>query len=277
MYLERAERTLAVAPDPAVESYLCLIKGIHYANVGDWGAGEPCILRAIELADRLGYRRRSEEARSVLAYNRGLRGRVAEAFELAEAVYRSSQRGDPQTRCWSLIERGQAKLTLGRVDDACRDLDAAAALAEGLGQDERMWVSGVQALAELEFGDVARATALAERTLEIMGRRLPLVSAAGAAYAAVTEVCLRLCATAGQERRHRLAAASAACRALTRLADAFPFMRPRALLAEGDLALLLGKETRAEAAFAAAADSARSFDLSAVEEQAQSRRVPRVA
>jgi serine/threonine protein kinase/tetratricopeptide (TPR) repeat protein len=276
-YLERAERTLREAPDPAVESYLCLIKGIHAANVGKWSEGEPSIQRAIEIADRLGYRRRSEEARSVLAYNLGIRGKVAAAFELAEVVYRSSLRGDPQTRCWSLIERAQAKLALGRVDDACRDLEAAAALAEGLGRDERLWVSGVQALAELEFGDVIRATTLADRTLAAIGNRLPLVSASGAAYAAVAEVCLRLCATAGSERPSRLRAAAAACRSLRRLATAFPFMQPRSLLAEGDLALLHGKEAKAEAAYAAAADSARSFELVAVEEQAESRRAPRVA
>jgi hypothetical protein len=135
----------------------------------------------------------------------------------------------------------------------------------------------VQALAELEFGDVNRATTLADRTLAAMGSRLPLVSASGAAYAAVAEVCLRLCATAGSAKGGRLGAAANACRALKRLATAFPFMQPRSLLAEGDLALLLGKEAKAEAAYAAAADSARTFELTALEEQAESRRAPRVA
>src|SRR5262249_15508546 len=153
-YLERAERTLAETPDQAVESYLCLLKGIDCANRGRWSEGEPAMLRAIALAEELGYRRRWEEATSIRAYNLGLRGKTREALEASEAVYRPPWRGAAKTRCWSLTERAQAELVLGRVDDACRDLEAAAALSEGLGRDERLWVSGVQALAELEIGDV---------------------------------------------------------------------------------------------------------------------------
>jgi hypothetical protein len=274
-YRARAERTLAAAPDAAVESYLCLLKGLDHANMGRWTEGEPEILRAIELAERLGYRRRWEEAKSILAYNLGLRGKTEAALEAAEAVYRSSMRGDTQTRCWSLIERAQAKLVFARLEDACRDLEAAAALAEGLGRDERVWVAGVQALAELEVGDVPRATTLADRTLVAMGERLPMVSAAGAAFAAVAEVCLRLYAQAeGAQKKPRLTAAKAACRALERLARSFPFMRARAELAAGDLALHLGKEARASAAFAAAAESARACELSPLVELARGRALP---
>ncbi len=272
-YLERAERCLAAAPDAAVESYLCLLKALDHANMGRWHDGEPWILRAIELADELGYRRRSEEARAILAYNLRLRGKPDEALAMAELVYRSSLRGDPQTRCWSLIERGQSKLALGRVEDACRDLEAAAALADGLGRDERVWVLGVQALAELRAGDLPRATKLADGTLAAMGGRLPLVSATGAAYAALAEACIELHARASEpERPARLKAAVAACRALQQLARVFPFMRAHAELAAGDLALVLGKKTRARLAFEAAVDSARACELSTVEALARSRR-----
>jgi eukaryotic-like serine/threonine-protein kinase len=271
-YLARTERCLAAAPDPAVESYVCLLKGLNHANMGRWTEGQPWIMRAIALADRLGYRRRSEEASSILAYNLGLRGKTQAALETAESVYRSSLRGDPQTRCWSLIERAQAKLALGRVDDACRDLEAAAALAAGLGRDERVWVAGVQAFAELRAGDVLRATKLADGTLAQMRDRLPLVSASGTAYAAIAETCLELHARADQAQRPaRLAAAIAACRVLARFARAFPFMQARSELAAGDLARVLGKETHARAAFAAAIDAARACELGPVEQAARER------
>lgn len=271
-YLERAERCLAEAPDAAVESYLCLLKAVNHANMGRWREGEPWIMRAVTLGDELGYRRRSEEARSILAYNLRLRGKPEAALELAERVYRSSLRGDPQTRCWSLIERGQSKLALGRVEDACRDLEAAAALADGLGRDERVWVSGLQALAELRTGDVPRATKLADGTLAAMRGRLPLVSATGAAYAALAEACLELYSRAPDaERSARLKAAVAACRAMQRFARVFPFMRAHADLAQGNLTLALGKETRARAAFTAAAERARACDLAPVEQAARAR------
>jgi tetratricopeptide (TPR) repeat protein len=271
-YLERAERTLELVPDATVESYVCLLKGIEHCNMGRWSAGEPWIRRAVRLADRLGYRRRSEEALAILAYNLGLRDKTEAALETAEIVYRSSLRGDPQTRCWSLVVRGQVKLALGRVEESCRDLEAAAALAEGLGRDERMWVSGLQALAELEAGDVTRATKLADGSLAAMRDRLPLVSACGTAYAAVAEVCLRLHERAdAADRPLRLMAAMAACRALSRFARTFPFMRAQAELAQGDLALLLGKTARARAAFTAAVISARLCELPAAEQRGTER------
>jgi serine/threonine protein kinase len=271
-YLARAERTLEAAPDAAVESYVCLLKGLDYCNRGCWSDGEPWIRRAISISDRLGYRRRAEEALAILSYNLGLHGQSEAALETAELGYRSSLRGDPQTRCWSLAARAQAKLALSRVEDACRDLEAAAALAEGLGRDERMWVSGLQALAELEAGDVRRATKLADDTLAALGARAPVVSATGTAYAALADVCLRLHAQAGDtERRHRLLSAQAAAAALARFAHVFPFMRAKAELVAGELALVLGKTSRAQAAFASAVEYARTSELSAIEEQARAR------
>jgi serine/threonine protein kinase len=261
-YLRRAEETLEQAPDPAVESYLLLLKGLDLANQGRWREGEPVIRGAIAIAERLGYQRRWEEAVSILAYNHGMRGLTSEALAEAESVYRSSLRGDPQTRCWSLIERARSKLALARVDEACRDLDAAAALAEGLGRDERWWIAGVQTLAELESGDAPRAMLLADRTLHAIGRRIPLVSAAGAGYAALAETCLKLTERAEPSARaERRAAAAAACRALRRFATTFPLMGAHAELAEGELARLLGKPARARAAFTRAIESAERADL----------------
>jgi len=261
-YLRRAEETLSKAPDPAVESYLLLLKGLDLANQGLWREGEPVIRDAAAIAERLGYQRRWEEAVSILAYNHGMRGLTSAALAEAESVYRSSLRGDPQTRCWSLIERARSKLALARVDEACRDLDAAAALAEGLGRDERWWIAGVQTLAELESGDVERATLLADRTLQAIGRRIPLESAAGAGYAALAETCLRLAELAAPNARaERRATAAAACRALRRFATTFPLMGAHAELAEGELARLLGKAARARAAFTRAIESAERADL----------------
>jgi len=269
-YLRRAEATLEQAPDPAVESYLLLLKGLDLANQGLWRQGEPVIRDAIAIAERLGYRRRWEEAVSILAYNHGMRGLTREALIEAESVYRSSLRGDPQTRCWSLIERARSKLALTRVDEACRDLDAAAALAEGLGRDERLWVAGIQTLAELESGDVERAMLLADRTLFAIGRRIPLVSAAGAGYAALAEACLKLAEQAEPSARaERRAVAAAACKALRRLATTFPLMGAQADFAEAELARLLGKAARARVAFARAVESAERADLAPLAERAR--------
>jgi len=272
--LRRAEDTLAQAPDPAVESYLLLLKGLDLANQGRWADGEPVIQAAVGIAERLGYRRRWEEAVSILAYNHGMRGLTEQALAEAESVYRSSLRGDPQTRCWSLIERARAKLELDRIDDACRDLDAAAALAEGLGRDERWWVAGVQTLAELASGDVERAVVLANRTLVVIGRQVPLVSAAGAGYAALAEACLQLLERAAPSARaERLAAARAACQALRRVSAIFPLMGAQADFAEAELARLCEKKARARTGFERAAASAERDALTPLAARARARAV----
>jgi len=261
-YLSRAEATLAATPDAAVESYLLLLKGLDLANQGRFREGEPVLREVVAIAERLGYRRRWEEAVSILAYNHGMRGLTREALDEAESVYRSSLRGDPQTRCWSLIERARGKLALARIDEACRDLDTAAALAEGLGRDERVWVAGLQALAELEAGDAERAAVLADRTLIAIGRRIPLVSAAGAGHLALAEACLRLAERAEPSARaERLSIAGAACRSLRRFAQTFPLMGAHADFADAELLRLRGKTARARSLFARAVESAERADI----------------
>ncbi|HEX5098739.1 MAG TPA: protein kinase [Polyangiaceae bacterium] len=261
-YLHRAEETLAAAPDAAVESYLLLLKGLDLANQGRFREGEPVLREVVAIAERLGYRRRWEEAVSILAYNHGMRGLTREALDQAESVYRSSLRGDPQTRCWSLIERARGKLALSDVEEACRDLDTAAALAEGLGRDERVWVAGLQALAELEAGDAPRAAVLADRTLVAIGRRVPLVSAAGAGHAALAEACLKLAERAeASARAERLSIADRACRSLRRFALTFPLMAAHADFAEAELLRLRGKAARARSFFARAVESAERADI----------------
>jgi serine/threonine protein kinase/tetratricopeptide (TPR) repeat protein len=270
-YLSRAEQALGDAPDPAVESYLALVRGVQLAGEGRWEDAEPCIRRAVAIAEKLGYRRRWEEGMAILAYNHGLRGDPEHAIAEADAVARSAMRGDPQTRCWSLLVQAQAKLALGGADDACRALATAEELARSLGRDEQVWVGGLLAAAELERGEAERAERAAERTLEAIGNGLPMVSASGEAYAAVADVWVELCRRDKEARGDRLRRATLACRALDRVARAFPFMEPRALLCRGDLARLLGRERHARSAWTRSIIAARRCQLERVALAAEGR------
>jgi tetratricopeptide (TPR) repeat protein len=270
-YLSRAERVLGDKPDPAVESYLALVHGVQLAGEGRWNEAEPYIRRAVAIAEKLGYRRRWEEGMAILAYNHGLRGDPEHALAEADAVARSSMRGDPQTRCWSLLVHAQAKLALGSADDACRALSTAEELAANLGRDEQVWVGGLLAAAELARGDAERAERAAERTLEAIGNGLPMVSASGEAYAAVADVCVELCRRDKETRADRLRQATLACRALERVARAFPFMEPRALLCRGDLSRLLGRERHARTAWTRSIVAARRCQLERVAVKAEAR------
>jgi len=270
-YLARAEQALGASPDPAVESYLSLLRGVELASMGRWDESEPCVKNAVAIAERLGYRRRWEEGMAILAYNHGLRGAFERALAEAEAVERSASRGDPQTRCWSLVVHAQANLALGNASEACEALTAAGALAHGLGRDERIWVGGILALAELERGSSELAEKVATSTLATIGNGLPMVSASGEAYAAVTDVWVELCRRDRSRGSERVRQAEKACRALERVARAFPFMEPRALLCRGDIAQLRGREGSARAAWTRAIGAARRCQLERVAAQAEAR------
>jgi len=270
-YLQRAERALGADPDPAVESYLSLLRGVELASMGRWDESEPCVKNAVAIAERLGYRRRWEEGMAILAYNHGLRGAFDRALDEAGAVERSASRGDPQTRCWSLVVHAQAKLALGNPSEACEALTAAGSLAHGLGRDEQIWVGGILALAELERGSSEVAERVATDTLTTIGNGLPMVSASGEAYAAVTDVWVELCRRDRGRDGDRLRNAEKACRALERVARAFPFMEPRALLCRGDVARLRGREGRARAAWTRAIAAARRCQLERVAVLAEAR------
>ncbi len=272
-YLLRAQDTLAKNPDPAVESYLLLLHGVKLASDGAWTDSEPNIRRAIAIAERLGYRRRWEEGMAILAYNHALRGAFNDAIGEAEAVERSASRGDNQTRCWSLLVHAQAKLGLGQAADACEELLAAARIAQTLGRDERVWAGGILAAAELARGDPVRAARAADETLLTIGKELPVVSASGEAYAAIADVCLELCRR-GAGSGERLRTALEACRALERVARAFPLLEPRALLCRGDALRLLGRERRARSTFARCIQAARRCHLERVAVLAEERLQP---
>lgn len=266
-YLRRAEQTLARVADPAVESYLELLRGVILSGAGSWSAAEERLRRVVAIANELGYRRRWEEATGVLAYNRLLTGAVDEALASADAVYHSAARGDRQTQCWSLLERAQAKLALGLLEDAAVDARNAERLSDALGRDERIWTQGTLALAAFRRGDRAAARAAAERALAAISAGSPVMSACVEAYAAVAEVLLALweAEPAGDGRRDLGALARRACRALAGFARVFPFARPRADLRRGDLHWACGHPRRAGAWWRRARAAARSLGMPADE------------
>jgi hypothetical protein len=97
------------------------------------------------------------------------------------------------------------------------------------------------------------------------------VSASGEAYAAVADVFVELYRQDRSKAGHRLRQAERACRALERVARAFPFMEPRALLCRGDIARLLGRERRAREAFRRSMEAARRCQLERVAARAEAR------
>jgi tetratricopeptide (TPR) repeat protein len=278
-YLRRAEQAVAAVGDPAVESYLEMLRGVNLSAAGAWSESDRRLGRSIEIATELGFRRRWEEATGVLAFNQLLTGAVDEALAAADAVHRSAARGDVQTQCWSLLERAQAKLALGFLDEALADARAAERLAEPLGRDERIWAHGTVALAAYRRGNFTSAREAAERARQAIAAGPPIMSACVEAYAATAEVFLGLWESAPDPstRRTLRASARSACSALVAFARVFAFARPRAELRRGDLLWLEGSPQKARAAWESARAAARALSMSADEGLAVLRLADRVA
>ncbi len=263
-YLRRAEETLARVSDPAVESYLELIRAVVLSGSGAWAEADRRLQRVVEIALTLGYRRRWEEATGVRAFNQMLTGAVEEALATAESVGASAARGDTQTQCWSRLERAQARLALGRLDEALVDAREAAGTAAALGRDERIWAQGTLALVAFRRNDLGTARVAAERALAEIAAGPPVMSACVDAYAAVAEVLLALWAANPADRAISRAAARA-CRALIAFARVFPFARPRAELRLGDLRRLRGRPRGARACWSRARSLAATLGMKADE------------
>jgi hypothetical protein len=278
-YLARAEETVAAVGDPAVESYLELLRGVNLSARGAWAESDRRLERAVEIATDLGFRRRWEEATGVLAFNRLLTGAVDEALSAADAVHRSAGRGDTQTQCWSLLERAQAKLALGFLDDALGDARAAERLSAQLGRDERIWAHGIVALAAYRRGNLVSAREAADRARAAIAGGPPIMSACVDSYGAVAEIFLGLWegSSDASTRRSLRTAARASCRALASFARIFSFARPRAALRRGDLLWLEGRPEKARAAWEAARTGARALAMAADEGLALLRLADRVA
>jgi serine/threonine protein kinase len=266
-YLRRAEETVAAVADPAVESYLELLRAVNLSAAGQWRESDRRIQRSIEIATELGFRRRWEEATGVLAFNQLIAGDIDASLASADAVLRSAARGDNQTQCWSLLERAQARLALGFLDEALADARAAERLCLQLGRDERIWAHGTLALVAYRRGNLASAREAGDRARAAIAGGPPIMSACLDAYAGVAEVFLSLWESApdAATRKTFRKAARSSCRALRAFARTFSFARPRADLRRGDLLWLEGRRDQARAAWQSARAGASALSMFADE------------
>jgi hypothetical protein len=267
VYFRRAEQALERLADPAAGSYLELMRGVILSGQANWSEAEYRLERALGIATELGYRRRWEEAKGVLAFNYYLTGAMDESLSAATAVVQSASRGDRQTQCWGQLIRAQAELALGQLDSALEDVHAAVRLSQSLGRDERIWAQGTLALAAWRMNDLATARSAAEQALAHIQAGPPVMSACVEAYSAVAEVLLGLWAekhpSHADKTLRRLAVRS--CETLRDFARVFPFARSRAALRMGDLNNLRGHAGKARAAWTQAREAAQALRMPADE------------
>ncbi len=233
---------------PGTLAYCLSRAGVSRIQEARWAEAEEALRRGVELCKLVGDSRQLEECRFILGAKLFYCGTFAESLALAtESTRASAQRNDEQTTCWGRIEQAQALVRLGRTGEAIAILEKNVAWVDAKATSfETIWSYGVLALARVQSGDDAGARSAADRALDHMLRKRPVVYGTQPAIAGVAYVYNALAEkSGGEERAKLLARAEEVGKVFEVFAWMFVFARPANLLHKGKRQLLAGSTSRA--------------------------------
>jgi len=283
-YLRMAAQTVeSLEASPALQP-VRFFTGFSRVAEGRWEEGAAALEEAVQLAQRIGDKRRWIEG--VCGYSTLLHylGQYERRVKMgSEVLYASARRqGDFQAEAWGLLDQAESLLTLGEQERAARLLDAVAPfLSKEIGRSEIVWGHGLTAVVRLRAGDSSRAFEAASAAAELAASMPPVAVYCYEGYAGAAEVLLELLERArsgsgdGRSRpspkpaplqveqrevsvppRELDVRAKMACKALSSYASVFPIARPRSLLCKGWLGWIHGRTTSAQASWRKALDEA---------------------
>ncbi len=243
-YLRRALDLLSKVDDLTTHEIVRIVVGFYDIGVGKWGLAREQLETVRQIAQRLGDRRRLDDAIGNLAELELLRGSFDAAKGLAnELVSNATARNDDRYRAEALAELALSSWQLGDVEPALRSLDALDSLMAGNLEptDElRIRIDGLRALVHTDRAEWQAARAAADRAMALTAHQRPASFGAFLGYAgpAVAYLSLWEAGQAGADGQQR---AADALRRLRGYAGVFPVGRPRSALLEGRHALLHGR------------------------------------
>jgi class 3 adenylate cyclase len=214
-----------------------------------------------DLAASSSNRRRLLDATSLLILTLLERQEHAACAELlADFVGETERSGDPQLRCWSLLEAAELALRVNDLDSAGRSLDSAQRLLGRVGRNEAIWTTGLLGLLDIRNARAPEALAKARTVLaELAAWRSVGFYAHPGVYAA-TDIYLELMAEEGAA--HQADARKIVSRA-QRFGLRFPLTRARSLTAAACYFQLRGRRANAARAFELATSHAQELELTA--------------
>jgi class 3 adenylate cyclase len=214
-----------------------------------------------DLAASSSNRRRLLDATSLLILTlleRQEHGACAEL--LADFVGDTERSGDPQLRCWSLLEAAELALRMNDLDSAGRRLDSAQRLLGRVGRNEAIWTTGLLALLDIRQARAPKALAKARTVLSEMAAWRSVGFYAHPGVYAAADIYLELLADEGAA--HRADARKIVSRA-QRFGLRFPLTRARSLTAAACYFQLCGRRANAARAFELATAHAQELELTA--------------
>jgi tetratricopeptide (TPR) repeat protein len=235
-YLQRALRRLREVEDLTTHEIVGIVVGYYYLGAGNWELAGDQLTTVRQIAQRLGDRRRLDDAVENLMEREYLQGSFAAAAGLAvELAVAAAARNDRRFDAEGHVGKAYAAWQLGDTAEALKALAGARAIAaeaSEMTEELRTKLAGVTALIARGRGDRQAALAAADEAMQITGLARPTSFGTYLGYVEPAEVYLALWEAGGPARDTRARAEEALGR-LKRYAGVFPIGRPRFALLEG--------------------------------------------
>jgi class 3 adenylate cyclase/tetratricopeptide (TPR) repeat protein len=243
------------------------IYAIKQAQVGQWQA----LAEANDRALKLVYEVADYNLEAEVWQTRAAAYLCQGDYDAAETAWRhtrqlAEQTGNPQMRCWSLLDEVETRLGQDRTAEAAEVLEEALAIptaaSDGSSTLEKLVATAVTRVRQGRDGD---AVAAADALLEIVGTDPPTgfhqVDFAAGALEVYLDVLDSGDEYAQTHRAELLGRARRGTRALRRMARTFPFVRPRRELARARLRRAQGRPRAAARAARRAEAIALDLDV----------------
>lgn len=244
-----ARRARAMARNhPTAQGWVTMVTGIRDIGSGHLSASRSALEQVLEMAERVGDRRRWGEAchwSAQAAYHQGDFKHANRRFiELVEAGRRRGDASEPIIGCLGQV---QCQLALGDLDQALAHVESVHSTLTDSGSAHEIWGCGMQAVGLLRLGDRDQSMRVTERFERLFAGRRPVGGYAFEGYAGAAEACLAALEAAGPSERAAIARmARRLCGALNNYGRVFPAFRPRARLWQGLYEWLAGRSSRAQ-------------------------------
>lgn len=242
-YNRRARETVPNVSDLATVAWVLQLTGTYDLGVGQWAKAQEALTQAVEIADRIGHKRRWQEGSSMLATVFSYQGDFARTAQIRTEISTIARReSTTAAQAWVLLFETESALLRGEVNEAVASLDEVTTiLGDNMSRRVKIRVLAFRALANLYMGDQDSAQQAADMALQVMEPSPPLVYLLPA-YTALAEVYVRLWEASGQSAAGKTLKQSAtrALQVLKKGFRAFPINQPSVWRIQGDINWLSG-------------------------------------
>ncbi|HVS31911.1 MAG TPA: adenylate/guanylate cyclase domain-containing protein [Thermoanaerobaculia bacterium] len=234
----RALATAQAVNHPPTTAYVHFVRGVYYVTVASWDEGEADLRASIDIALRIGDRRRWYETAMTLANLLSRRGNVTESRTISkEMLEAGTRRSVPQVQVWGASWGLWCRMLLEKAPHATEEEATLTALCLDPTTDvplaDRIGGASMLALGRFRRGDRVGALAAADAAEAVIKTTDQVSHYLLESYLALAEVYDGLWADRGAAMRRRMVGMA---RLANRYAMMYPIGKPVAILIRGWIA-----------------------------------------